>query len=99
MQTLLIAKQQIDDACDLFCRRRFISALTLAGSAEEILGALIREKRAKGHLTAKTALGERVSMIARLKGTDAQKKTEKDAEMDYNQFIIINPYFVRPYQR
>ena len=32
-----LATQQLDDAISLFLKRQFVSALTLAGAAEEIL--------------------------------------------------------------
>jgi hypothetical protein len=38
-QRIVLATEQLDVALELFlCRRSFVSALTLAGAAEEILG-------------------------------------------------------------
>jgi hypothetical protein len=79
MDKFAIATEQLTDACDLFSRERFASALSLAGAAEEVLGSLLRERSATDGSKIKTALGERVDMIARLKGTSPEDKKEKEA--------------------
>ncbi len=78
MEKLSTAKEQLDDACDLFCRDRFGSALTLAGAAEEVLGTMVRDRFTADGSKIKHALGERVSVIAHLKGTDPEDKKEQD---------------------
>lgn len=83
MQPLFTASQQLDDACDLYCRRRYVGALTVAGAAEEVLGDILRGRRKKGVSLLKSALGERVSTIARLKGTNPEKKSEKDVIIEF----------------
>ncbi len=46
-----IARRQIDTAIDLFLENRdFVSALTLAGAGEEIIGKLLERKRKKNIL-------------------------------------------------
>jgi hypothetical protein len=38
-----LAKEQLEDGIDLFLRERYVSALTLLGSSEEILSRLVEE--------------------------------------------------------
>lgn len=52
------ALQELEDACDLYAKRRFASALVLAGAAMEILELLVIKRGRIG------ALAERVGFVA-----------------------------------
>jgi hypothetical protein len=46
-QKINLAKEQLEDAISMFVKGRYVSCLTLAGAAEEVLTALVESKTGK----------------------------------------------------
>ena len=75
-----LATEQLDDAISLFKRRRFVSALTLAGAAEEILGRALSHRGQQNSLELKYETLEPILTMRR--------KTKEDFIRDENHALI-----------
>ena len=78
--TVDLAREQLDVALSLFKRKSFVSALTLAGAAEEILGNALSHRGRQNSLELKYETLEPILTMRR--------KTKEDFIRDENRALI-----------
>ena len=70
-----LAREQLDDAISLFRKKKFVSALTLAGAAEDILGKALSHRGQQNSLELKYETVEQLTMRAIRNRTSSETKT------------------------
>ena len=75
-----LATKQLDDAISLFLKRHFVSALTLAGAAEDILASALSHRGQQNSLDSKYEVLEPILTM--------QHQTKEDFIRDENRALI-----------
>ena len=86
MQKVEIGVKQLETAIDMYIDKKdYISAITLAGAAEEVLGKLAERK---GHKTAKKDLSD--ALLKKVPSVSEKELSDKHLNRGYNSICRAN---------